>query len=131
MNKADLRTVRPRGFSLLETLVAISILALTLGVMYQAQINGVHGLSHSFAVQRAVLHAESLLAEMGGSQSPKENQHGELPDGYRWALSISPIILPPAAQEGGPVTMLRVDLRIYWSERGREHQLSLQTLARS
>ncbi|MEW6446134.1 MAG: prepilin-type N-terminal cleavage/methylation domain-containing protein [Pseudomonadota bacterium] len=129
MNKADLRTVRPRGFSLLETLVAISILALTVTVIYQAQAHSLRNLGQSLAHQRAVLHAQSLLAELTGPLAPRQNMSGDTSDGYHWELVITPTDLPPPRIEQDPVPMQRLDLTLNWHEGGKPRELKLTTLA--
>lgn len=125
-----------RGFSLLETLVALAILALSLGVIYQAQANSVRGVAHSLALQRALLHAQTLLAEHTGPQpqstalTPAPTRTGDLADGLRWRLDRQPVVLPPVLPDGPLVALVRVDLQLEWGAVPQSRRLALITLDR-
>ncbi|MEJ2404265.1 MAG: type II secretion system protein [Candidatus Thiodiazotropha sp.] len=80
---------RQRGFSLLEVLVAFTLLAITFGVVMQALSSNSRGLVLAGKHSRAALIAESKLAEVG-TLYPLEagTQEGDLEDGYHWRLSM-------------------------------------------
>lgn len=119
---------RPRGFSLLETLVALAILSLSLGVIYQAQGTSVRAISHSLALQKVLLHAQSLLAEQTGPHSHGLPTSGTTSDGLVWQVSRQPLELPALLEGGPPVPLLRVDLDLAWRDGGRERKMRLSTL---
>ncbi|HES75581.1 MAG TPA: prepilin-type N-terminal cleavage/methylation domain-containing protein [bacterium] len=122
---------RAQGFSLLEVLVALSIMALSLGVLYQTQIGATRNLTQSLALQRATLYAQSILANATGLAADHETQEGQFEDGYRWQLTITPIdILPPPPAEKPVIPMLQLDLDIFWQDGNKERQLHLQSLSR-
>ncbi|MET0090086.1 MAG: prepilin-type N-terminal cleavage/methylation domain-containing protein [Candidatus Thiodiazotropha sp.] len=81
---------RQRGFSLLEVLVAFTLLAITFGVVMQAISSNSRGLVLVGEHSRAALIAESRLAEVG-TLYPLEagTWEGDLEAGYHWRLSIS------------------------------------------
>lgn len=114
-----------RGFSLLEVLVAFAILALTLGVLLNIFSGGLRNLGDGQHYTRAVLDAQSKLAEIGVSQplAPGEIS-GEIDDVYRWSARISPLALSP----GGLATLYQVDLTVKWGEAGAARAVRLQTL---
>lgn len=121
---------RVHGFSLLEVLVAISILAISAAVIYQTQAQSLRSLSHSLAQQRAILHAQSLLAALTGPQAQRDPLQGETADGYRWSATITPVQMPSPVATSEPVNMLRLDLMLTWQEGGRPHHITLTTLDR-
>ncbi|HEX5784266.1 MAG TPA: prepilin-type N-terminal cleavage/methylation domain-containing protein [Burkholderiaceae bacterium] len=100
------------GFSLLETLVALAILALSLGTIYQSQINGVRSVSKSLSYQQAMLHAQSLMAEHVGAFALQLPSEGETPDGFRWRVERGLVELPPVLPDGPRVSVRKVDLYI-------------------
>lgn len=80
-----------QGFSLLEILVAFSILALSLGVLMQIFGKGMQMASASGSYTEAMLVAESLLAAVGVSEPLEEGeQSGDLDDRYRWSVQVMP-----------------------------------------
>ena len=77
------------GFSLLEVLVAFVILALTLSVVMRIFSGGLRNVALADGYSRAVLLAESRLAEL--SVLPLEGEaSGEFDGKYRWRSSIHP-----------------------------------------
>jgi general secretion pathway protein I len=81
---------RQRGFSLLEVLVAFTLLAITFGVVMQALSSNSRGLILAGEHSRAALLAESKLAEAGVLYPLQAgNLEGDLDDGYHWRLSMS------------------------------------------
>ena len=56
--------VNSRGFTLLETLVALSVLAISLGVTYQVFSSALQGSNLADDYAKASMHADSHLAEI-------------------------------------------------------------------
>ena len=122
---------RISGFSLLEVLVALSIMAISLGVLYQTQIGATRNLTQSLAVDRATLYGQSILANATGVAADHDTLGGAFEDGYRWQLTVTPIDIPPPPPAEQPVIpMLQLDLDIFWLEGNKERQLHLQSLSR-
>ena len=120
-----------RGFSLLEVLVALSIMAISLGVLYQTQIGATRNLTQSLALDRATLYGQSILANATGLAADHTTLEGAFEDGYRWQLNVTPIDIPPPPPAEKPViSMLLLDLDIFWLEGNKERQLHLQSLSR-
>jgi len=125
------RSSKSRGFSLLEVLVALSIMAISLGVLYQTQIGATRNLTQSLALERATLYGQSILANATGLAADHTTLEGSFDDGYRWQLNITPINIPPSPPAEQPVIpMLQLDLDIFWQEGNKERQLHLQSLSR-
>lgn len=82
---------RQRGFSLLEILIAFSILALSLGILLKIFSSGVNTAGVAEEYNAAVQIAESLMAQTGvesplqaGETTGLENEK------YQWRVSVSP-----------------------------------------
>lgn len=121
---------RQAGFSLLETLVAFSILALCLGILLRIFGGGgrLAGLSDEHA--RAVILAESLLAG-AGIQTPLQpgESGGEIDDRYRWTLRVNPYVLPgEPAPEQLQFKPFWVELSVDWGEGDELRSFTLGTL---
>ena len=65
---------RQSGFSLLEVLVAFSILALALGVLLQSFSTGMRGVTQSGLYSRATLLAESIFARAGRDKGRRDRK---------------------------------------------------------
>lgn len=101
-----------RGFSLLETFVALAILALSMGVIYQSQIHSVRAVARGIATQDAVLLAQTLLAELTGPLPAGLASGNNTSNGIQWRVTRKPITLPSLLPEPEnlPVAMLQTEL---------------------
>lgn len=119
------------GFSLLEVLVAFVILALTLSVMMQIFSGGLRNITHADDYGRAMLLAESRLAELGVQPVEGEAQ-GEFEGKYRWRSTIRPwsenpddtgVERPPL-----PVRLMEIEVRVAWGGVGENlREVALNT----
>ncbi len=120
---------KQRGFSLLEVLVAFAILSLSLGILFQIFSSGVRGTIVSERYNRALIIAESRLAEVGVIEHLTAGvDEGEAEKPFHWQIEVTPY------QEDNPVsTSMRVkpyqiDVRVSWEEDGKARDLELSTL---
>lgn len=86
---------RQKGFTLLEILVAFTILAMALGVLMQIFSRGVNGAILSDRYARASTLAESKLASTGVEAPLKEGStngkfDGKFDEDFTWTLSVRP-----------------------------------------
>jgi general secretion pathway protein I len=92
------QTTHDGGFTLLETLVALVILALTLTTVYQTIGWTLQRSAQQRHRDRAWLTAQSLLNQLRGESSLKTGRvSGQTPQGERWRSEIEPYVLPSAA----------------------------------
>lgn len=89
-----------RGFTLLEVLIAFTILAVSLAVVMQSFSTGFNSLEKAGDHAVATLQARSKLAELGQTISlePGE-QSGEFEDGSTWRMTVEPAAESEEAQE--------------------------------
>ncbi len=82
---------RPRGFSLLEVLVAFAVLAISLGVLMQIFSSSLRNADVSRDQAQAINLAQSLLAS-AGIEAPllAGETSGELDGRMSWRLAITP-----------------------------------------
>ncbi|TAN04470.1 MAG: prepilin-type N-terminal cleavage/methylation domain-containing protein [Rhodanobacteraceae bacterium] len=90
-----------RGFTLLEVLAAIALLVIAFAVGLGALGKSAQNAARSAALDTAVEHAQSLLAEQGLAAPLKdETLSGTFDDGMRWSLKIHALPRPAAAANG-------------------------------
>jgi general secretion pathway protein I len=124
---------RQRGFSLLEVMVAFSIMALAVTVLLRVFGNGLQLGSLSLDYARAVQHAESLLAGVG-IETPLQlgDSDGAFDERFHWKIHISPFQADGAQlPQNLPFRPLWVQVTVRWgAERPgqREREVELATL---
>jgi general secretion pathway protein I len=99
-----------RGFTLVETLVALTVLTLILTASLQIFGTGFRGIRLSSLDAAALDLAASQLAQ-AGHDAPLEagERKGKTPDGFEWSLRVEPY-LPQGLSESAPVNSLKA----YW-----------------
>lgn len=100
-------TGRKAGFTLIEVIVAFTILAVALVALMQAFSGGLSGLAAAEAQALAVAHARAKLEEVGVTLplAPGEFED-EFDDGYRWRVRISPSPTQPPSEFGEAALLL-------------------------
>jgi general secretion pathway protein I len=88
--------VRWRGFTLLEVMIAMAILAITLVALYQSQSQSISMASDSRFLTTASLLAQSRMAEIDAAADPRAvvSANGDFGDdypGYTWRLEVSAV----------------------------------------
>jgi len=115
------------GFSLLELLVAISILAMSLGALYQAA----SGATRNVRIDRDTLYAtelaRSLVAEYAVVDITGVNANGETSGGFRWRARSLPLE-GPLPQSLLPGALQRLEVRVAWDDGRRERTVDLVTV---
>jgi general secretion pathway protein I len=115
--------VRMRGFTLLEVVVALAILAITFGFAFGAFSGGMNRLGHDQKAQTAVLVAQSELARVGHEIALNDGEiDGRTADGFSWRIAITPYT--------GSAYLLghRVVVAVNWKEGHRQQQVRLETV---
>ena len=130
---AAVRRDKPRtpggshGFTLVEVLVAVVILAFSFGALMQLLGTGLRGLNAAQDHVRASLLAENWLAGLAVDQPLAEGQQsGTFDDRFHWRATLR----PPAIDERGdlsgwPVRAYEVELVVLWDEGDRQQNLSV------
>ncbi|MFO1353066.1 MAG: type II secretion system protein [Gammaproteobacteria bacterium] len=123
--------LREGGFSLLEVLVAFSILSITLGVVLQVFGTGLRSTALAEEYTQAALRAESVLAAIGVEKPLKAGtEQGEINDRYSWRATISEYHdeRADAKQDEAKFTPYQVVVEVVWQGGGKERSVVLETL---
>lgn len=117
-----------KGFSLLEVLLAFSIMALALGGLYQSVGNSARAVQRLEAQARAVTLIRSVLALYPYAPPAGLDEEGSTADGFVWQANSSPYSVPEfdGASEMRRIHRLTVDVR--WEEAGRARRFGVVTL---
>jgi len=123
---------KQQGFSLLEILIAFSILALSLGILLKIFSAGVNTAVVAEDYTAAVQIAESLMAKTGvetplhaGQESGLENEK------YQWLVEISPFVFNPEKVDTTAITavLFKVKVIVSWGDdNANDRQIELTTL---
>lgn len=117
-----------RGFTLLEILVSLAVLALAIPVLMGVIGNGLRitGVTERATVAASV--AEMLLAR-AGTEIPlvKGDRAGSYDGGFRWRLRITPFGAR-ADRDAWPLHAYRVAVQVFWNDAGLQRVVMLTTL---
>lgn len=129
-----MKTNKQQGFSLLEILIAFSILALSLGILLKIFSGGVNIAMVAEDYTIATQIAESLLAKTGSEIPLKDHQSsGDDNEKYHWQLTISPFSLSSESfdTKNAVAQLYKVSVTVAWGEGeagGDDRQIHLTTL---
>jgi len=120
--------VRPAtqsGFSLLELLVAFSIMAMSLGLLYRMAGGSARNTADVVQQQQAAWLAESILASHS-SVPPEGWQEDGASANFQWRVRSQSY--NSGAQGPDLVRLHRIELSIFWTKGSRPGNLQLATL---
>lgn len=116
-----------RGFTLIEVLVAMTVLALALVPLLRIYSGGATGADTADHYVRASAVAESLLASAGSEYSLREGQvSGQSAGKFDWTLTIRPY--QPELHQASPLELFEVEAAVRWTRGARTRTLTLTTL---
>lgn len=130
---------RASGFTLLEVLAAIALLAFAFAIGLRAMSGALGNATRGAAMTTAVLQAQSLLDAQGLTMPLRAGvQQGSFGDGATWQLRTSVyvpsppppatgFVAPPLQSLGGGIDLYRLDLDVHYGGSGT-HALNLSTL---
>jgi general secretion pathway protein I len=120
---------RELGLSLLEVLVALSVTALALTVVFRLFGTALGATERAERLTQAVLIAESKLAELGAGEPLSPGRTGgALADGFRWTADVREFDgVPREQRERLPARAYEVAVTVSWSGDDRS-RFTLRTL---
>jgi general secretion pathway protein I len=121
--------VSNRGFTLIEILVAISVLSICMVVILQLFSGGLKSIRLSDAYTRGIFHAREKIEEiLLGTEFAEEVSEGEFDDAYRWR---SEIVREEQSEEEAkklPFDAFHIRVDIFWNEGDKEKSFGVATM---
>ena len=117
---------RRAGFTLVEIIVALAILALSLNAILPAISDALWRTGEAEAQAEAASLARSLLAQAGGAV-PLHNgaAAGQFDNGFRWRLQVTPY---GGSDQTMPVRAYKLVAEVSWDDARAERFIALTTL---
>jgi general secretion pathway protein I len=120
---------RCRGFSLLEVLVAFTILAMLLGALFQVFSAGLHAARSGDRYTRATVIAQSQFAALGVEQALQEGiTSGTTDDEYHWRVTVRAYDDDQLPESGLVMQPLAIDVEVFWEEGGAPRTVTLTSM---
>lgn len=113
------------GFSLLELLVAFTIMAMSLGLIYKSMGTSARNVGDLTLHQQATMLAETLLNSRDSVSDQGWNESGVY-SVFFWQVSSRPYGAPSIATEF--IRLHEVDITVSWADDTRQKQLQAKTL---
>jgi general secretion pathway protein I len=115
-----------RGFTLIEVMVAIAIVAISLVVVMQLFSAGLKISRKSCDYTRAIVHAKDKMEELSIKPQPG---NGVFEDGFKWEAEVQPYENIKEELEGLDVNVLKINIKITWrSKSNKQESIELASL---
>lgn len=125
--RGDTETRGQNGFTLLEVLVAMAILAIAVTVVFQLFSANLRSIAASGDYVKAAVRAELKMREILNDDKLTEKSFSEATDdGYRMDVSITDAV--KERTENLHVRLLQIDLTVRWIKGSKERALTLRTM---
>ncbi len=129
--REKLRLNKPNndGFSLLEVIVALAIMAMGFVTVLQLFSGSIRSVSLSEQYLKGTTLAHSKLGELEVNNYSVTEFEGIFPDekNYRWQLQVSPHTSPLNSKENN-IQLSKVTLNVLWEDAGKARDIELSTL---
>ncbi len=118
-----------KGFSLLEVLVAFTIAAMSLGVLFQIYAKGTTSAILGEEYAQAIVIAESKLAEVGISENLEISERTGLEyNKYNWHIVTRDYIEDSPSDFTSNLSLKEVTVEVYWNSQRNQRSIKLHTL---
>jgi len=128
---------RNQGFTLIETLTAMMILAISLTAIFQLFSGGLNSAGLAENYTRAVFHAREKMEELLLYREMADREfEGDFGDGFRWKAAVAAIVSAENDKAENvsedPNQLFHISVSVIWNtgEREREYEISTVHMAR-
>jgi general secretion pathway protein I len=119
-----------KGFTLIETLVAVMVLSISLVVVMQLFSGGLKSNKISNDYMYGIFHAREKMEELLLTDELLPGSfNGDFGDGYQWQAAIAFVGAEDDEAEKLPVSTMSIRLDVSWSNGNREKHYILSTTA--
>ena len=127
--KLRLNKLNNDGFSLLEVIVALAIMAMGFVTVLQLFSGSIRLVSLSEQYLKGTTLAHSKMGELEVNNYSVTEYEGIFPDekNYRWQLQVSPHTSPLNSKEDN-IQLSEVTLNVLWEEAGKTRDIEFSTL---
>ena len=116
-----------RGFTLIEVLVAISIMGIAIAVILQLFSANLRNISDSGDYVAAATRAEVKMMEVLDNNSLLEKSYSEITnDGYRMDIAITETL--KERTENLQVRLFEIALTVHWTKGAKEKSMTLRSM---
>ncbi|MGN6280289.1 type IV pilus modification PilV family protein [Frateuria sp.] len=131
------RVARAKGFTLLEVIAAVLLLAITFASLMRVAGSSLNLTARSAERSEAAMWARSLLDSAFVLEPIRVGRSsGRFDERYRWQLDVQPFQPPATAQANGPqprapaspLKLYRLDLDVMWKSAGHDYNARFSTL---
>src|SRR6266699_3622912 len=119
---------RAAGFTLLEVLIAVAIVAIVLVTFMGLHLRSLDATIRAQDLTTAVLLAQAKMATMGEFPDTGEEQgkfEGPELERFQWSTAVTEHILD-ALEGGQPVTVRRLEVTVYWADGQQTRHYTLE-----
>lgn len=118
-----------KGFTLIEVLVAMSILGISLVVLLQLFSGGLKSSRLSDEYTRGIFYAREKMDEILLAEALTEGViDGEFDDGFKWRAEALPLDIAEAADVRLPFRAFNITVDVRWTEGDREKHFEISAL---
>jgi general secretion pathway protein I len=118
-----------RGFTLIETLVAMSILAISLAVLLQLFSGGLKSSRLSDEYTRGIFYAREKMDEILLAEELTEGViGGEFDNGFKWRAEALRVTIAEAKDAALPFRTFNIKVDVRWNEGEKEKHFAINTL---
>lgn len=115
------------GFTLVEMLVALAIVALSFAVLFKVISDGLDRTRRAREEVLAAGHVQSLLAQWEAAAPRPGTSSGKFADGISWSVAVEPYS-DGKARADWPVGAVRIAATVSWRDGGRTRTRMLSAL---